>query len=939
MKPVWSARGLVVILVGALVSTLVYQPAGAAVDLPDGFSVATVAGGFDSPTSVAFAPDGSIYVTEKRGRLLSLDGPGDDTPTLVLNLQSRVHNNSDRGLTGLAADPLDPNLVYVGYTLDRLPGGGPIPAYGTAVSDYDPCPNSATTGCPALSRVARINATTGVETVLFEGHCQQFPFHTIGDLLFDAAGRLVVTFGDGSTGSFVEYGQRGNLCGDPGGPIGTDLTAPTTEGGQARSQDVLTRDDPTGVHGSVLRVNRQTFEASGDNPLFGDGEPNVARMVATGFRNPFRATIDPATGRYYVGNVGGAGREEIQSLSPETFTNGGWPCYEGTGTTQNTFWLTTDICSRLIASGDHDPPLFAYQRNTAIVPGENCSNGGLSISGLAVNRSGFGTPAMNGGLFFTDYTRSCIWYLPSDGQGGITADPRLFATGVGGLVDLTFGPDGALYAIDILGDRLLRFSSGTGPQPPVAALVVVPIAGAEPRTVSLDASDSFDPNPGDALTYAWDVDGDGITDLTGRTGIHTYDSDGTYTVRLTVTDDTGRSSTASTVVIFGGEPIAQITEPSDGRIFRVGAVVPVKSTVTGADGQSLPSSAASWELILHHCIPLAGCHTHGLEGIEGANGVFVMPDHEYPSNVELVLTVNDPNGGTIMERTEANYRTVDVDVTSQPSGVPVLVGSTEEATPFTRQVAAGATTSVAVADPLVYGGQSLGFLHWRLAGAVAGTSPGIEFAPAINTTLRAEFDSGGLDDERPSTPRGLRLTPGADDIRLSWTSSTDNVAVAGYRVYRSTDGTLGQPFAETGPGSTWTDNSVDPATTYTYAVRARDAAGNLSWRSNLASAGVTVGADTQRPSTPTGLRAIGGPSGIEMTWNPSTDDVGVVGYIIHRSTDGSFGPPWQTVPGDVVGYTDADATAGITYTFGVKAIDAAGNTSWRTNLSSTSRGG
>lgn len=932
-------RSFAVLVVGALAGSLLYQPAGAAVQLPDGFSVHTVAGGFDSPTSVAFGADGSIYVTEKRGRILSLDGPDDDTPSLVLNLQSRVHNNSDRGLTGLAADPFDSNLVYVGYTLDRLPTGGPIPAYGTAVSNYDPCPNSATTGCPALSRVARIDVATGAETVLFEGHCQQFPFHTIGDLLFDTSGRLVVTFGDGSTGSFVEYGQRGNLCGDPPGPIGTDLAAPTTEGGQARSQDVLTRDDPTGVHGSVLRVNRTTFDPSAGNPRFADSEPNVARMVATGFRNPFRATVDPTTGRYYVGNVGGAGRDEIQSFTPATFTNGGWPCYEGFGTTQNTFWLTTDICQQLIASDDHDPPLFAYERNTPIVPGEACSNGGLSISGLAVNRSGFGTPAMNGGLFFTDYTRSCIWYLPSDGQGGVIADPRLFATGVGGLVDLAFGPDGDLYAIDILGDRLLRFSSGTGPQPPVAALEVVPVAGASPRTVSLDASNSFDPNPGDTLTYAWDVDDDGTTDRTGQTSSYTYASDGTYTVRLTVTDSTGRSSTASTVVIFGGEPIAQITEPSEGRIFRVGAVVPVKSTVTSADGQPLPSSAASWELILHHCIPGAGCHTHGLEGIEGANGVFVMPDHEYPSNVELVLTVNDPNGGVVVERADANYRTVDVDVSSQPSGVPVLVGSTEEATPFTRQVAAGSTTSVSVADPVLFGGQSLGFLRWRLGGAAGPTAPGFEFVPSIDTTLRAEFDSGGIDDERPSTPRGLRATVDGNNVRLDWSGSTDNVAVTNYVVYRSTDGGLGLPFATIGPVASWIDDSVAVGTTYTYAVRARDAAGNLSWRTNLASVSVTGAVDTQRPSPPRGLQAFGRPTGIEITWKASTDDVGVVEYVIHRSTDGTFGPPWERVAGDVLRFDDPNATPGVTYTFGIKAVDAAGNTSWRSNLASAAVGG
>ncbi len=934
-----GSRAAAVLVAAAMLSALSNVPAGAAVELPDGFSVETVASGFDSPTSVAFGSDGTIYVTEKRGRVLELDGPNDDTPTLVRNLQAQVHNNSDRGLTALAADPTDAGTIYIGYTLDRLPGGGPIPAYGTAVGNYDPCPNSATTGCPALSRVSSVDVATGAETVLFEGHCQQFPFHTIGDLLFDPSGRLVVTFGDGSTGSFVEYGQRENLCGDPGGPVGADLTAPTTEGGQARSQDILTRDDPTGVHGSVLRVNPATFAAAGDNPFVADAEENVARMVATGFRNPFRATVDPTTGRYYVGNVGGAGREEIQAFMPGSFTNGGWPCYEGFGTTQNTFWLTTDICNQLIASGDHDEPLFAYERNTPIVPGEACSNGGLSISGLAMNRDGFGTPAMNGALFFTDYTRACIWYLPSDGQGGVTTNPQLFATGVGGLVDLAFGTDGALYGVDILGARLLRFSSGTGPQPPVAVIDVMPIAGADPRTVSLDASGSFDPNPGDTLSYAWDVDDDGTTDLTGATTSHTYVVDGTYTVRLTVTDDTGRSASVTSTVVFGGEPIAQITEPSNGRTFRVGAIVPVKSTITTADGVTLPASAASWELVLHHCIPGAGCHTHGLESVDGANGFFVMPDHEYPSNVELILTVTDPDGGTTVETTDAEYRTVAVDVRSDPAGVPVLVGSTEELTPFTREVAVDATTSVAVADPLLFGGASLGFVEWQLGGDLAGTSRAFEFAPSVNTTLRAVYDVD-VDDQRPSPPRGLMTAATDGGVRLDWTGSTDNVGVTDYVVFRSTDGSLGPAFATVPPSTSWIDDSAVAGVAYTYAVRGRDAAGNLSWRSNLSTATAGGGGtDTERPTPPTGLRTFVRPWGVELVWKASTDDVGVVQYVIHRSTDGGFGPAYRTVDGETLLFGNGSVTPGVAYTYGIKAIDAAGNTSWRSNLSTVVAGG
>ena len=65
------------------------------------------------------------------------------------------------------------------------------------------------------------------------------------------------------------------------------------------------------------------------------------------------------------------------------------------------------------------------------------------------------------------------------------------------------------------------------------------------------------------------------------------------------------------------------------------------------------------------------------------------------------------------------------------------------------------------------------------------------------------------------------------DPQLNFTASTDNVGVVGYNVYRSRDGTLGALFAKiAGPG--WVDTSARAGVRYTYAVRARDAAGYRS---------------------------------------------------------------------------------------------------------------
>ena len=63
--------------------------------------------------------------------------------------------------------------------------------------------------------------------------------------------------------------------------------------------------------------------------------------------------------------------------------------------------------------------------------------------------------------------------------------------------------------------------------------------------------------------------------------------------------------------------------------------------------------------------------------------------------------------------------------------------------------------------------------------------------------------------------------------RLSFSASTDNVGVVGYNVYRSTNGTLGALYTQIA-ASPWVDAAAKKGVKYTYAVRARDAAGNLS---------------------------------------------------------------------------------------------------------------
>lgn len=86
---------------------------------------------------------------------------------------------------------------------------------------------------------------------------------------------------------------------------------------------------------------------------------------------------------------------------------------------------------------------------------------------------------------------------------------------------------------------------------------------------------------------------------------------------------------------------------------------------------------------------------------------------------------------------------------------------------------------------------------------------------------------GGGDTTPPSVPSNLAVTgTTSSTASLSWSPSTDNVGVTGYRVYRN--GTQ----VGTSTGTTFTDTGLSASTHYTYTVAAFDAAGNVSSQSS-----------------------------------------------------------------------------------------------------------
>ncbi|HET6211797.1 MAG TPA: PQQ-dependent sugar dehydrogenase [Micromonosporaceae bacterium] len=738
------------LLAGGLTSVLLplHTRPAAATTLPSGFQEQIVFSGLTQPTNMEFSPDGRVFVAEKGGKIKVFDDLADTTPTVFADLSTNVHNMWDRGLLGLALPPNFPTnpWVYVLYTYDAPPGQV-APVWNDACADG----NNGT--CVVTAQLSRLqaagNVMTGSEQVLIHDWCQQYPSHSIGDLHFGQDGMLYVTGGDGASFSGVDYGQlvsASNPCGDP---PGGSMMPPSAEGGALRSQDIRTTGDPTGLDGTVLRLDPTTGAAAAGNPNIGSADLNTRRIVAHGLRNPFRFTIRPGTNEVWAGDVGWNTWEEIDRLQNPTAptTNFGWPCYEGAGRMSAYDNEDLTLCETLYTAGTATGPYYTYNHSAKVVSGESCPTGGSSVTGAAFYPTSGGPypAAYQGGLFFADYSRGCIWAMLPSSPGGLPSTSNIITFGAGAAspVDLAVGPGSELYYVDLSGGTIRRIRYFPGNQPPNAAISAAPTGGPAPLTVNFSGTGSADPDPADQgkLTYAWDFTNDGTTDSTAANTSFTYNTAGTYTAKLTVTDTLGATGTATVSITPGNNaPTATIDTPTAGTTWKVGDTVSFTGHATDPQQGTLPASALTWHLRMQHCTTPTNCHTHFLQDYTGvASGSFIAPDHEYPSYLELELVATDQDGLTNSVIRRLDPKTVDLTFASNPSGLQLTVGSASGATPFTRTVIQGSTNTVSAPSPQTLGGNTYTFASWSDSGAQSH----VITAPTAPATYTAAYNGTG----------------------------------------------------------------------------------------------------------------------------------------------------------------------------------------------------
>jgi PKD repeat protein len=739
-------------------------PRPEAVDVP-GLAVVPVLQAIPgSPTAVRFMADGRIYVATVDGRVLMYDRAGDTSPVTALDLRTQVQTLKDLGMLGIAFDPAFTTgrpYMYVLYDYDRDPfGATTVPRWG------DQCPNppgETVDGCTVSARLDRftigasgVAVTSSVKHLLDGvggadgGWCSQFSAHSIGTVQFGTDGMLYVGAGDGASYNFSDFGARGGSPGSPTPPDpcndkqgtvprtggrGTPLVASTSRGGALRAQAVRNAiaSDYVSWDGAILRIDPNTGSAAPGNPLLANGIPGDDRIVAYGLRNPYRFVIRPGTNDLWVGDVGWGTSEEIDKFTTgprqTTVPNFGWPCYEGVGRVGSFEQLGTALCSSLYGApngqttvgGVVSPlikPVYQWQRvgQSGALPCSTTAGGGAAVGGSFISDDSWPS-ALRGAYIFGDYSRGCLMAMPLGASG--QPDPAQvtsIATDVSP-VDIQIGPGGDPYFVDIVKAEVDRVTPTNTNLPPNAAYTVTPGAGVTPLTVAFDASSTSDPNAGDTLTYAWDLDGNGsCNDATGIKTRYTYSQAGTVTTKLCVSDQHGATATVTHPVQVGNSPptitsLATTVGPSG---WKVGDTVSFTAAATD-DGGPLPASAFTWTQVLRHCDSETGptCHLHLMSSIpSGRTGSIVMPDHEYYAYIQLTLTVTDAKGLSVSRTIDLRPQIVNVAVDTSPEGIPVSIGSSTHASPFSTPFLAKSSAQLTVPDVATVNGTDARFVGW-----------------------------------------------------------------------------------------------------------------------------------------------------------------------------------------------------------------------------------
>ncbi|TXS57600.1 ThuA domain-containing protein [Streptomyces sp. t39] len=583
------------------------------------------------PMSLAVLPDRSVLHTSRSGELRMTDAAGN---TRVVGTVP-VYSHDEEGLQGIALDPgfSENRAIYLYYAppLDTPAGDAPNEGTPEEFAKFD--------GVNRLSRfLLREDGTLDnasekkvIDIPATRGIC----CHVGGDIDFDADGNLYLSTGDDSN------------------PFASDGFTPIDDRpGRNPAYDARrTSGNTNDLRGKILRI-KVAEDGSYTVPegnLFAPGtEKTRPEIYAMGFRNPFRFSVDKKTGILYVGDYGPdagaadpkrgpAGQVEFARVTgPGNF---GWPFCTGDNDPYVDYDFATKTsgaafdCANLRNDSPHNtgltelPPAQAawIPYDGGSVPefgsGSESPMGGPVYRHDPENDSPVAFPAEYDGDFFAgEFGRRWIKRIEQGEDGTVQSVNPVPWTGTQ-IMDMAFGPDGALYVLDygtawFGGDEnagLYRIENATGGRSPVAEAAANRTSGTAPLKVAFSSAGTADAD-GDELTYAWDF-GDGSTS-TAANPVHTYRKNGTYTATVTAEDPTGRTGSASVRVVVGNTaPKVTLDLPAEGALFSFGDEIPFKVTVTDKEDGTVDCAKVKVTYVLGH-----DSHGHPVTSANGCTG-------------------------------------------------------------------------------------------------------------------------------------------------------------------------------------------------------------------------------------------------------------------------------------------------------------------------------
>jgi hypothetical protein len=342
---------------------------------------------------------GRLFVVEKGGRIRILNPQtGAVNATPFLDISGEVSTTSERGLLGLAFAPdfATSGAFYVYMT--NLVGDTEVRKFTRSASD----PN-----------VALVSSADLILTFP-----QPAANHNGGWIGFGPDGFLYIASGDGG---------GNNSATNPAQNLSSML-------GKILRIDVSGDDFPSNP--------TRDYRIPPGNPFAGGG--GAPEILASGLRNPYRASFDPATGRLIIGDVGEGAREEIDILPQGAVgQNFGWVRFEGTA-----------VFNASVNAPGALPPVLEYLHGAGPFEGN-------SVTGGVVNRGP--VAALQGHYIFGDFISRNIWSAPAASlvQGttltasGMTRQTTAFTPDAGAIGNISsFGTDDArnVYIVDFDGE-------------------------------------------------------------------------------------------------------------------------------------------------------------------------------------------------------------------------------------------------------------------------------------------------------------------------------------------------------------------------------------------------------------------------------------------------------------------------------------------------------